>query len=110
MATYVYDDFRVTFTPRAEGTYDVRAVDAAGTSTTALFALPLSSDELEQQVLRFARGRSTRRATPSVPRDVGGDTGGTAPVVLDAEQLGATLADALFGGDVGDAYEPLLPK
>ncbi|MET0578033.1 MAG: CHAT domain-containing protein [Ilumatobacteraceae bacterium] len=102
MATYVYDDFRVTFTPRADDTFDMRAVDAAGTSTTSRFTLPLSTDELEQQVLRFARGRASRRASALVARDVGGDE---APVVIDAERLGASLADALFGGDVGDAYE-----
>ena len=30
MATYVYEDFRVTFTPRADESYDVRATDATG--------------------------------------------------------------------------------
>jgi peptidoglycan hydrolase-like protein with peptidoglycan-binding domain len=106
MATYVYDDFRVTFTPRADGTYDVRAVDAAGTATAASFELPLSTADLEQQVLRFARGRTTRRAsapTDAATRDVGGAD--AAPAEVNAERLGATLADALFGGDVGDAYE-----
>ena len=46
MATYVYDDFRVTLTPRADGTYDVRAVDDAGVETVGTFRLPLTDDDL----------------------------------------------------------------
>ena len=37
MATYVYEDFRVTFTPRADATYDVRATDATGRTTEGTF-------------------------------------------------------------------------
>jgi peptidoglycan hydrolase-like protein with peptidoglycan-binding domain len=119
MATYVYDEFRVTFTPRAEGDFALRAVDAEGTETTGVFVLPLSDAELERAVLEVANARAvrrTRRAPPAAPptattskppsiatvtRDVGGD----GPPTMDAERLGGALAEALLGGDVGAAYE-----
>jgi peptidoglycan hydrolase-like protein with peptidoglycan-binding domain len=119
MATYVYDDFRVTFTPRAEGGFTVRAVDPDGGDVSGVFVLPLSDHELERAVLDVAKARAvrrTRRATVDPPlavvtaagtppvatvtRDVGGD----GPPAMDAESLGSTLADALLTGDVGDAY------
>ena len=34
MATYVYDDFRVTLTPRADGGYDARAPSGPTASPT----------------------------------------------------------------------------
>jgi peptidoglycan hydrolase-like protein with peptidoglycan-binding domain len=126
MATYVYDDFRVTFTPRAEGDFTVRAVEGTGTSTTGVFTLPLSGDDLERAVLEVAHARAarrTRRAEPAplvvvpappvlVPaaptsdgpttRDVGGD--GPPAAAIDAEQLGGALADALLLGPLGEAY------
>jgi peptidoglycan hydrolase-like protein with peptidoglycan-binding domain len=120
MATYVYDEFRVTFTPRAEGDFAVRAVDAEGAEVASVFRLPLSESELEQAVLDVANARAarrTRRAAPDAPlvgvaaattpsiapatRDVGGD----GPPRMDAEQLGASLAGALLTGDVGVAYD-----
>ena len=58
MATYVYDEFRVTFTPRAEGHFALRAVDAEGTETTGVFVLPLSESELERAVLEVANARA----------------------------------------------------
>ena len=61
MATYVYDEFRVTFTPRAEGDFALRAVDAEGTETTGVFVLPLSDAELERAVLEVANARAIRR-------------------------------------------------
>ena len=71
-ATYVYEDFRVTFTPRADETYGVRAVDATGRATEGTFVVPLSKDDLERIVLRLAQNGTTRRATPAgVTRDVG---------------------------------------
>ncbi len=121
MATYVYDDFRVTFTPRAEGDFTVRAVDVEGRTTSDVFALPLAADELERAVLEVAHARAarrTRRAAPAPPvtvpaaptvdvhvtRDVGGD-GPPAAATMDAEQLGGALADALFKGDLCAAYD-----
>jgi peptidoglycan hydrolase-like protein with peptidoglycan-binding domain/CHAT domain-containing protein len=110
MATYVYDEFRVTFTPRAEGDFALRAVDAGGTETTGVFVLPLSESELERAVLEVANARALRRtrrassappATATVTRDVGGD----GPPAMDAEHLGGALADALLCSDVGAAYE-----
>src|SRR5262245_52417938 len=120
MATYVYDDFRVTFTPRAEGDFTVRAVDVAGRTTSDVFALPLPADELERAVLKVAQARAARRTRraapapvtvpaaapggPSVTRDVGGD-GPPAGAPMDAEQLGGALADALFKADLCAAYD-----
>ncbi len=101
MATYVYEDFRVTFTPRADATYDVRATDATGHTAQGTFTVPLSADDLERTVLRLAANGTTRRATPGPTRDVGGPT--DRPTV-DAELLGGSLATALLAGDVGDAY------
>ena len=108
MDTYVYDDYRVTFTPRADGTFDMHALDAAGATATGVFTAPLDDEELERTVLRLARGRTTRRAMPrgvaagATTRDVGDD----APSAeRDAERLGAALAEALFGGPLGAAYE-----
>jgi peptidoglycan hydrolase-like protein with peptidoglycan-binding domain len=102
MATYVYEDFRVTFTPRADDSYDVRAVDAAGRAAMGVFAVPMSAEELEQTVLRLAQNGTTRRASPAVVRDVGGT--GERPII-DAERLGGSLAQALLSGDVGTSYQ-----
>jgi peptidoglycan hydrolase-like protein with peptidoglycan-binding domain len=119
MAAYVYDDFRVTFTPRAEGDYELRAVAADGSEVSAVFVLPLSEHELERAVLDVADSRAarrTRRATPDPPvavvatagassvATVTRDVGGEGPPTMDAEALGATLADALLCGEIGSAY------
>jgi peptidoglycan hydrolase-like protein with peptidoglycan-binding domain len=100
VATYVYEDFRVTFSPRADDSYDVRAVDAAGRTASDVFTVPLSAEELERTVLRLAQNGTTRRATAGGGRDVGG---ADRPIV-DAERLGGSLAAALLGGDVGASY------
>jgi peptidoglycan hydrolase-like protein with peptidoglycan-binding domain len=120
MATYVYDDFRVRFTPRAEGDFALRAVDAAGAETTGVFALPLSEHELERAVLEVAESRAVRRtrrpalepplvaATAAANPPAGTvtrDVGGVGPPRMDAEHLGAALAGALLTGDVGAAYD-----
>jgi peptidoglycan hydrolase-like protein with peptidoglycan-binding domain len=103
MATYVYEDFRVTFTPRVDDSYDVRAVDAAGSTATGVFSVPMSTEDLEQTVLRLAQNGTTRRAAPvAVVRDVGGS--GERPII-DAERLGGSLAQALLSGDVGTSYK-----
>ena len=97
MATYVYDDFRVTLTPRSDGTYDVRAVDDTGVETVGTFRLPLTDDDLAGAVrgaVEHARGGDTTR-----------DIGGAGPPALDAEHVGAALADALLTGPVGAAYD-----
>src|SRR4051812_25911740 len=98
MATYVYEDFRVTFTPRADGSYDVRATDATGSAAAGVFTVPLSAEDLEQTVLRLAQNGTTRRAAaPAAPsvgttRDIGGDE---QRPIIDAERLGGSLAAAL---------------
>jgi peptidoglycan hydrolase-like protein with peptidoglycan-binding domain len=110
MATYVYEDFRVTFTPRADDSYDVRATDATGATAIGVFTVPLSTEDLEQTVLRLAQNGTTRRAAaPGVEttRDVGGDA---QRPMIDAERLGGSLAAALLSGDVGSAYQAALAR
>jgi hypothetical protein len=108
MATYAYEDFRVTFTLRTDDSYDVRAVDATGGTSTDTFTVPLAHDELERTVLRLAQNGVSRRATPAgAGRDVGGGT--DAPMV-DAERLGGSLATALLSGAVGAAYRRAMER
>ena len=109
MATYVYEDFRVTFTPRADESYDVRATDATGATAVGVFTVPLSTEDLEQTVLRLAQNGTTRRAAPGVAttRDVGGEA---QRPVIDAERLGGSLAEALLSGEVGRAYQAALAR
>ena len=103
MATYEYDDFRVTFTPRpgteagaAPVAYDVEAATPDGMTARATFMQPLSDEDLRRAVQTLGRTRS------SATRDIG------AAVIerrVTAEQLGATLAGALFAGEIGTTYE-----
>ncbi|MBA3288041.1 MAG: CHAT domain-containing protein [Acidimicrobiia bacterium] len=95
MATYAYDDFRIVFTPRGDGTFDLRATTGAGTPAAGVFTVPLSEMELQRAVLSVARSRS--RAA----RDVVAE----ARPPIDAQQLGGALAAALFAGDIGERYE-----
>ncbi|MEJ7562000.1 MAG: CHAT domain-containing protein [Ilumatobacteraceae bacterium] len=104
MATYVYDDFRVTFAPRADGSFDVRATDHAGAQASGVFTTPLGDDELQRAILRVARSNSRKAGrddAPVVSRDVGSDE----PPALDAEQIGTLLGSALLSGGIGDSYE-----
>src|SRR5215211_1186884 len=109
MATYVYEDFRVTFTPRSDGSYDVRATDATGSAAVGVFTVPMSAEDLEQTVLRLAQNGTTRRAAPAagVTRDVGGDE---QRPIIDAERLGGSLAAALLSSDVGTAYQAAMAR
>ena len=54
MASYVYDDFRVTLTSREDGTYDVHAHGPDGVDHAGIFVVPLAADELERAVLGVA--------------------------------------------------------
>ncbi len=95
MATYVYDDFRVTFAPRADGSFDVRATDHAGAQASGVFTTPLGDDELQRAILRVARSNSRKAGrddAPVVSRDIGSDE----PPALDAEQIGTLLGSALL--------------
>ena len=113
MATYLYDDFRVTFTPGADGSYDVRARDGAGGEATGRFVTPLTDDELRDAVLGVARATRARAATrrrTSKPdagssRRPGRDVGDDPAPTFDAERLGGALATALLGGSIGAAYD-----
>ena len=61
MATYAYDDFRVTFSPRPDGDYDLRGECPTGASVEHVFHLPLQGAELERAVLGVARTRAAVR-------------------------------------------------
>ena len=54
MASYDYDDFRVTLTPREGSTYDVHAHGPDGVDHAGIFVVPLAADELERAVLEVA--------------------------------------------------------
>jgi hypothetical protein len=109
VATYVYDDFRVTLTARADGTYDVRAVDRNGAGCSGEFRLPFDDIALERAVLAVAH-RRTRKAAPEqapLPPSVTAtrDVGAGGPPTVRAEELGGALADALLTGEVGRLYD-----
>ena len=97
MASYVYDEFRVTLTPRAAGGYDAVGVGADGVEHRGVFELPFDGRELERRVLDVAQHTATRSGT----RDIGGDE---APA-MDAEELGGALATSLLRGDVAAGYD-----
>ena len=102
MSRYVYDDFRLTFAGRGEGTYSVRA-EHDGRQWTGAFELPMPADEFEAAVLSVAGSRPSRHAvcdTRGVPA--------ATPRQLDAAHLGSELAGALFSGDIGAAYAAAL--
>jgi hypothetical protein len=105
--TYEYDDFRVTLTARADGAYDVRAVDRTGAGRTGEFRLPFDDTALERAVLNVAH-RRTRKAAPSPtalpPASVTRDVGPGGPPSLRPEELGGALADALLTGEIGAFY------
>ncbi len=103
MATYVYDDFRVSFAPRADGRFDVRAQASDGSTATGTFALPFSADQLERAILDVAAARAGRRATRRAGPSR--DLRGVGPAPLDAQGLGRQLAEALLCDDIGAAYD-----
>ena len=66
MATYAYDDFRVTFAPGLiEAEYPVTAIDPDGVQVAGTFRMPLTAGLLERVVRDLARG-ATRKSTPPV--------------------------------------------
>ena len=64
MASYVYDDFRVTLTSRDDGTYDVHAHGPDGVDHAGIFVVPFAADELERAVLGVAHA-TARSAGPT---------------------------------------------
>ena len=48
MASYVYDEFRLTLTPRADGGYDAVGVGPDGVEHRGTFRLPFDEQELER--------------------------------------------------------------
>jgi hypothetical protein len=102
VATYEYDDFRVSFTPQSDGNYDVRAKGSDGVEHAGTFAVPLSRADLERTVLGLARSHGATDVDATVTRDIGR---GTRPPRMDAQRLGAALADALLTGEIGRHYD-----
>ena len=105
MATYVYDDFRVSFAPRSDGHFDVRAKAADGSTATGTFTLPFSTDQLERAILDVAAARAGRRASRRASAGPSRDLRSIGPAPLDAQGLGRQLAEALLCDDIGAAYE-----
>lgn len=106
MATYAYDDFRVTFTTRPDGGYDVHALSPDGADHTSTFTVPLPMAELQDAVVHMARSRS-RAVHPGATREVApaDPASPDKTETIDAERLGAALADALFINGLGAAYD-----
>ena len=105
--SYVYDDFRVTLTPRADGGYDVRAVGADGVDHDGVFAVPVRRRRARAAGPRHRPiGPAAASARGPPTRDVGG---GRAARELDAEHLGGALADALLAGDIAAGYDARPP-
>ncbi|MGI9031052.1 MAG: CHAT domain-containing protein [Ilumatobacteraceae bacterium] len=96
MATYVYDDFRVSFTPRSDELFDVLARGADGNTASGTFTMPLSAADLERAVLDVATRAATRTTR---------DLRGVGPARLDAQTLGSKLAEALLRDGIGAAYD-----
>src|SRR5690349_18575794 len=99
MGTYVYDEFRLTLSPQADGSYDALGQSPDGSLHRGTFRLPFDGDELERRVLGVA-GQTTR-AGATTTRDVGA----AAAPTMDAEQLGGALAGSLLAGDVAAGYD-----
>ena len=111
MATYVYDDFRVTFTPRADGTYDVRAADADGGRREGEFTAAAVGRRARAGRARRGAARPARRTRQATPwRDVPtarparsrATSAATGRRPSTPSGSGGALAEALLGGDVGD--------
>ncbi len=99
MASYVYDDYRLTLVARADGGYDALGRGVDGVAHHGTFRMPLQGGELEQAVLAVA-GHAARG-----PSAVSRDVGGAAPPDIDAEELGGALAAALLTGDIAVGYD-----
>jgi hypothetical protein len=110
-----YDDFRVTFSARSDGRYDVIAVAPEGSLSSGVFRMPFSEAELSKRVLRFAAGhheaRTPRTSAPEPSADLrrgraARDIGRQVELrEAGAKELGGRLAEALFAvGHIGDAF------
>ena len=117
MPAYVYDDFEIALTARADGTYDLNAVTPDRSHFHTTFKMPPTAAELVEAAAGIARVRSRRATAPptDAPPGTTGTTTREAPAAdgvvsqgdksASAEQLGAALAGALFADGIGDAYD-----
>ena len=99
MGTYVYDEFRLTLTPRADGGYDAVGRGPDGSEHVGTFRLPFEGEELERRVLGVA-GHAIRAVRPRPAMSALGAT-----PAMDAEELGGALAASLLAGDVAAGYD-----
>jgi hypothetical protein len=97
MPRYVYDEYRLTLTPRTDGGYDAIGRAPDGSVQRGTFHLPLTGGALEEAVVAVAAQTARTRAA----RDVGGE----APPAIDPEALGRALATSLLTGDLGAGYD-----
>ena len=91
MASYVYDEYRLTLMPRADGAYDAARTGPRRRRPSGDVPAPLDGPSLERAVLSVA-GRAARAV--AVSRDVGG---AVAPEV-DAEELGPRSPERCSAG------------
>ena len=95
MPRYVYDEYRLTLTPRTDGGYDAIGRAADGSEQRGTFHLPLTGGALEEAVVAVAA-----QAVRS-----GRDVGGAVLPKIDPEALGRALSAALLTGAVGAGYD-----
>jgi CHAT domain len=111
MPTYLYDDFRIDFAVRPDGSHDVVAHAPDGRTHSSTFDVHLSTLDLQAAIVNMARSRSraagpgsvlnaSREVESATPDSEIGDAG-----AVDAEAIGTALAEALFADEVGDAYD-----
>lgn len=95
MASYDYDDLRVTFHRADDGTYRVSAAANEAEPVTTPFHLPMSTAGLEQAIAGLGIGRG--REAPTVDEE--------RTEATNAEQFGTQLGTALFDGPLGPLYD-----
>ena len=102
------DDFEIQLTRRDDGNYDLLArttiagdTSGAGSTQQVTFVLP-HRDQLAGTVIAMSVARSG--SAQPINREVVGDEE-PQQAAPNAQQLGTALADALFAGVVGEAYD-----
>lgn len=101
MQTYRYDDFVVSFERGPDGDFVATARPESAEQVSAPFRLPFTSAELAASMATLGVSRSTSREVGAA------DLGGTRAT---AEEIGGKLATALFGAQLGQAFDAALQR
>jgi CHAT domain len=111
MPTYQYDDFRIDFAVRPDGSHEVVARAPDGTTQSSTFDVQLSTTDLHTAIVQMAHSRSRAAGpsrAPAASREIAPSTlqpSADDAKAVDAEAIGAALANALFAGEIGTAYD-----